>query len=229
MSIIVFNSKILENSVFYPASGFDGGVIRDCNVNRKDWNIDCFVYCDYKETRETLHSTNMPRGYRLVAEHELKESDLVPNGWRQVIPPNFDMEGYKFTLNAFANRHPFATWMVFERLPEFGEKHGPERFSLIFITADGVAAYQALYWSNNIKPRAVAIIQPGTGFGGNWTDFYETTDPFYWTVSHNPAGMPDFVYCDSRLEWPDYALEQSLPDYPHRRVTLWKNLKNEKK
>ena len=47
---------LLYNSVYYPASAFDGGVIRDCNVNRKDWNALSFVYVDYKETPRSLDS-----------------------------------------------------------------------------------------------------------------------------------------------------------------------------
>ena len=31
--------EVLENSIYYPASGFDGGLIRDCNVNRRNWGV----------------------------------------------------------------------------------------------------------------------------------------------------------------------------------------------
>ena len=65
--------ELLYNSVYYPASAFDGGVIRDCNVNRKDWEVLSFVYCDYWKTEEELHFTVMPRGYRLLGERPLKE------------------------------------------------------------------------------------------------------------------------------------------------------------
>ena len=68
------------------------------------------------------------------------------------------MERYRNRVSHFANRRPFATWMVFERLPEFGEDHGPKRFSLLYLCADGVATYQALYWTHGVHPRAIAII-----------------------------------------------------------------------
>lgn len=229
---------LLYNSVYYPASAFDGGVIRDCNVNRKDWEILSFVYCDYMETEEALHLTDTPRGYRLLGERQLKEEELVPNGWTPELPPNLNTQRYQYTVRHFANRRPFATWMVFERLSEFGEDHGPKRFSLLFLCADGVAAYQALYWTHGVHPRAIAIIQPGTGFGGNWTDFFKKDDSFYWTVSHNPAGMPDYVYCgywsQSRatspsdtpehihFDWPEYNYWQPAVSYPQREVFLYK-------
>ena len=228
---------LLYNSVYYPASAFDGGVIRDCNVNRKEWNVLSFVYVDYKETPRSLSETDMPRGYHLLGMRQLKEEELVPNGWKPQLPPNFDMQRYQQTVNHFANKHPFATWMVFERLPEFGEEHGPKRFSLLFLCADGVATYQALYWTHGICPRAIAIIQPGTGFGFNWTDFFKKDDPFYWTVSHNPAGMPECVYCGfwsdsatspydtpdfNNFDWPGYACWQPAEGYPVHSVFLYR-------
>ena len=231
---------LLYNSVYYPASEFDGGIIRDCNVNRKDWKVLSFVYCDYKETERSLSETDMPRGYRLLGERRLTEAELVPNRWVPQFPPNFDMERYQYTVRHFANKHPFATWMVFERMPEFSEDHGPKRFSLLFLCAEGVAAYQALYWTHQLSPRAVAIIQPGTGFGGNWTDFFKKSDPFYWTVSHNPAGMPDCVYCGFwarsstspsdkpdfvNFDWPKYAYWQPAVGYPLSKVFLYKKTK----
>ena len=231
--------ELLYNSVYYPASAFDGGVIRDCNVNRKDWEVLSFVYVDYKETPRSLSETDMPRGYRLLGERQLTEAELVPDGWTPQIPPNFDMERYQNRVSHFASKHPFATWMVFERLPEFGENHGPKRFSLVFLCADGVAAYQALYWTHQMRPRAIAIIQPGTGFGGNWTDFFKKSDPFYWTVSHNPAGMPDCVYCGfwareatkaddkpdfDNFDWPDYNYWQPAVGYSQSKVFLYKKV-----
>lgn len=229
--------ELLSNSVYYPASAFDGGVIRDCNVNRKDWKVLSFVYVDYKETPRSLHQTDMPRGYRLLGERQLTEAELVTSGWSPRIPPNSDMERYQNRISHFASKHPFATWMVFERLPEYGEDHGPHRFSLIFICADGVATYQALYWTHQLHPRAIAIIQPGTGFGGNWTDFFKKSDSFYWTVSHNAAGMPDFVYCGFwarsstgpndmpdfvNFDWPEYSYWQPAVGYPQSKVFLYK-------
>ena len=231
---------LLYNSVYYPASAFDGGVIRNCNVNRKDWKVLSFVYVDYNATEPRLSETSMPRGYRLLGKRLLTEADLVPNGWKPQLPPNFDMKHYQYVVGQFANKHPFATRMVFERLPEFGEGHGPKRFSLLYLCADGVAAYQALYWTHGMHPRAIAIIQPGTGFGFNWSDFFKQSDPFYWTVSHNPAGMPEYVYCgywsDSvatsahatpdhiHFDWPEYIYWQPATGYPNREVFLYKKL-----
>ena len=68
-------------------------------------------------------------------------------------------------------RPPFGEWLVFEREAGVAEDHGPERFSLVYVGADGVASYQALYLQNEVAPEVLAIIQPGTGWGGSYTDF----------------------------------------------------------
>lgn len=230
--------ELLRNSVYYPASAFDGGIIRDCNVNRKDWNVLSFIYCDYAMTRRNLQETNMPRGYHILGQRQLTERDLVPDGWTPELPPNLDMQSYQYTVSQFANKRPFATWMVFERLPEFDETHGPKRFSFLFICGDGVATYQALYWTQKLAPRAIAIIQPGTGFGFNWTDFFKKNDPLYWTVKNNPAGMPEYVYCgywadhattksanpedmQLRFDWPEYEFKEPAVGYPQHKVIIF--------
>lgn len=230
--------EVLENSIYYPASGFDGGLIRDCNVNRRNWGVNSFVYVDYHETEQRLQETTKPRGYRLLGKRRLKEEELVPNGWRPQLPPNIDMRKYQDTVCSFANKRPFGTWLVFEREEGFGEEHGPERFSLFYLCADGVAAYQALYWSNNCVPKAIAIIQPGTGFGFNWTDFFRKGDPFYWTVKNNPAGMPEYVYCGYwartatsanaspehfHFDWPEYQFVFPAVGYPDHEVIVYHN------
>jgi hypothetical protein len=57
-------------------------------------------------------------------------------------------------------RDSFALWAVLERTPEFDLNHGPDRFSLLYFGAEGVATYRALYRSNRATPAAAAVIQP---------------------------------------------------------------------
>ena len=37
-------NKILQNSLYYPSSWFDGGVVKYCNENFRDKDINSFVY-----------------------------------------------------------------------------------------------------------------------------------------------------------------------------------------
>lgn len=45
---------ILEKSCYYPASEFDGRVIKCCNTLFSDWGISSFIYCDYNVAIEKL-------------------------------------------------------------------------------------------------------------------------------------------------------------------------------
>ena len=107
-------------------------------------------------------------------------------------------------------RSPFATWYVFDRDDGLDENHGPQRFSVVYLCADGVAAYQALYRQNHTAPEVLAIIQPGHGFGLNYTDFTDPKGFLAWTVLEgNGSHIPDFLVCgDSFIDhtqsfWPD--------------------------
>lgn len=90
-------------------------------------------------------------------------------------------------------KSPFCEWLVFQRKDEYDESHGARRFSLLYLCADGVAAFQALYVQYGVSPAAIAIIQPGTGFGGNWTDFTDPNKILARTVMENPAGRPAYL------------------------------------
>jgi hypothetical protein len=79
------------------------------------------------------------------------------------VPPQF-----RDQLRAFAEKQQqgfvrrfFAVWYIFDRDKDRDEDHGPQRFSLLYLCADGIAAYQELYWQNHAAPEVLAIIQPG--------------------------------------------------------------------
>ena len=218
---------LLEDSLFYPACDIDGGVIKYCNEHFDELGICSYVYADYATGEDRLEEhLNDFRGYHLLASRELTPSDVgadkpVP------IPEGINPDEY---LRYKEDWKPFARWTVFERDSYYGEEHGPERFSLLYLGAEGVAAYVGLYLANGITPRAMAIIQPGHGFGLNWTDF---TDPegvlarIVRVGSSMPeyffyGGYGDFEYDD--FAWPGYEQIDRIPCYyPHDggRVTVW--------
>jgi len=186
--------KMLTNSFFYPACDSDGGVVKDCNKNYQTLGIDTFIYCDYSYGEDALNEDmNDFHGYKVLATRSLKPNDLTPNGWNMQMPPRLDLQQYHMFKDAY--KKPFAKWIVYERVPEKGEDFGPKRFSLIYIGGEGIATYQALYWSNNACPKAIAIIQPGHAFGLNWTNFTEPNGYMNWVVSKNPNHkMPKYIY-----------------------------------
>ena len=100
-----------------------------------------------------------------------------------------DLMGAEF----WNKKKPYCFWSIFQRGINVPSIHGPPRFSLLYLCADGVAAFQALYYANSASPKAVAVIQPGTAFGGNWTDFEDPYEIFARTVLGNPKGRPQIL------------------------------------
>ena len=90
-------------------------------------------------------------------------------------------------------KKPYCSWSIFQLREDVPAINGPPRFSLLYLCADGVAAFQALYYANSASPKAVAVIQPGTAFGGNWTDFEDPYEIFARTVLGNPKGSPQIL------------------------------------
>ena len=109
-------------------------------------------------------------------------------------------------------KKPYCSWSIFQRGEDVPSIHGPPRFSLLYLCADGVAAFQALYYANSASPKAVAVIQPGTAFGGNWTDFDDPSGIFARTVFGNPKGSPQILLNGGRGNR-DFFREPCWPSY----------------
>ncbi len=196
--------EMLANSFYYPACDNDGGVVKDCNKNYQTLGIDTFIYCDYAYGEDSLNEDmNDFHGYKVLATRSLQQHDLTPNGWSMVMPPGLDLQQYHMFKDAY--KTPFAKWIVYERVPEKGEDFGPKRFSLIYIGGEGIATYQAIYWTNNACPKAIAIIQPGHAFGLNWTNFTEPNGYMNWVVTHHPSRkVPKQIYFGGVMGREDY-------------------------
>lgn len=53
--------------------------------------------------------------------------------------------------------------------------------------------------------RAVAVLQPGTSFGGNWTNFCRSDGPLARAVMGHPAGVPAWLLVDHKGQGPEAA------------------------
>ena len=169
-------------------------------------------------------------GYDLVGCRSVTERELVPHGWQPVPPTSHDGEPFRYRDWI---KEPFCTWSVFQIRENAAEWHGPHRFSLLYLCADGVAAYQALYVTNSLAPKAVAVIQPGHGSGGNYPDFENPKKIFARSVLElNAGGQPDILLYGGlgSLEfyrepcWPHYGRHVctfSMKD-SNRHISVWK-------
>lgn len=160
-----------EKTVFYPGSGCDGHPVALFGGSHAAHS---FIYADYgisaKSIIEGLNdSARGFHGYDLFEVLELQERDIVPNGWR----PTLAYENLKHRIkgmNRFAIEK-FAFLAVLERKDKFDEKHGPERLAILFLGADGIASYDAIYCQPNSFESPFAILIEDHGFGGNYDSF----------------------------------------------------------
>lgn len=131
--------SILYRSVYYPAAGVDGDPVKYLAGN-----FYSFVYVDYGYSREELSKALTQRGfrgYKPIAIRDVTEQELLAC---RPIPLFLSVKKNRFR---FSNQEPepFCYWIVFQRLDVMPDNHGPKRFSLLYICADGVATYEALY------------------------------------------------------------------------------------
>jgi hypothetical protein len=197
---------ILNESVYYPACSFDMNPIRYLGGFTHS-----FIYVDYLVERQSLPelgSQSFLPGYRLCARRNLRQEELTPHGWSEKLngidKSEFEQDFLKLEKmrHWFIEKEFFAEWLIFEktpeRIPEWDKRFGPERISMLYICADGVATYQALYATKNIAPLVLCIIQPGHCFGGNWTNF---TDPkgLFARLVMSQAAVPEYIICGGML------------------------------
>ena len=183
--------NVLEESLYYPACNIDGVPIKCLGGN-----VHSFIYVDYGVSREKIASRLEGtkgvdfKGYHLVGIRDVTQEELTPNGWH----PNVTLKyrDGKPDNYQYIHKSPFALWSVFEREPSYPPEHGPNRFSLLYIGGDGVATFNALYYSNNSSPKYLAIIQ-SDGFSGNWTYFRDERKILGRLVLENPNGKPDYL------------------------------------
>lgn len=157
-----FSSRV----VFYPGSGSDGQPVRFFGIRHA---AHCFVYADYLVERGSveheLSDAGHPfHGYRGIGRLDLTPRDLTPHGWHPHLPPQ---RRYPESVTL---REPYAFLEILERMPDRTDAHGPLRLSILFLGAEGVATYDALFCQDRGAP-PFAIVLQDNGFGGNWTTF----------------------------------------------------------
>ena len=217
---------ILRDSLYYPSSDFDGDPVRHLAGN-----VLSFVYVDYGNSREELDDALASpgfRGYEVITRRNVTQRELAPRGWTPSYPSleDGDPSRYRDWM-----KKPFCSWIVLQRLVEMPENHGPNRFSLLYLCADGVAAFQALYVANGRCPSYVAIIQPGHGFGGNYTKFEDPNKILARSVLENPAGTPGYLLYGGYVRgvyrrscWPSYSEPICrLPKEGGESIGVWTN------
>ncbi len=217
---------LLAGSLYYPACGSDGGPVK--YLSR--W-FQSFVYVDYHYNREDFlfELQNRPFSrYRVLGTRRVTMAELAPRAGASAALTRDELERASYNYKSYA-KEPFCEWVVMERLETAPKDSEPKRFSLLYLCADGAAAYQALYVSNSLHAGAIAVIQSGYGFGRNWTDYTDPRGPLSRVVMGNPAGTPEIYLSGgfgqrARLPapWPEYSSHLGWYDYhTNGNVGVW--------
>ncbi len=162
-----------SRTVFYPAAGHDGHPLRVFNSSH---SAHCFVMVDYggemgeEHVMDEIRGPHRFRGYSILDEREVSQSEMLAAApWRT---RHLTAEEVKHARRPDVGDgslcRPFALFVVFERQPEYGDGHGAERFAVLFLGADGVAAYEALYANGNAKPPFALVFDQCDYMGGAW-------------------------------------------------------------
>lgn len=162
-----FGSRV----VYYPGSGTDGHPVK---VFGSTHSAHTFVYADYGVTQNALEEElGDPRygfhGYHRLSRLRLSEADLVPRGWTAHVDRS-EVPDYRHGP-AIVAAAPFGFLEVLERNREFGEDHGAHRLAILFLGADGIAAYDALFCQGDHVSAPFALVLQDHGFGGNYGRF----------------------------------------------------------
>ncbi len=209
--------EILEGSFYYPSCGSDGGPVQ----NLGPW-YQSFVYVDYGYGREDFLEQLVKApfsGYQIMGMRSVSLNELAPRGWDQSALTQKENECAQESARGWRKK-PFCEWVVFKRLASRTDNQGPQRFSLLYLCADGAQAFNTLYVANMLRPGAVAVIQPGHAFGRNWTDFTDSQAVLARVVMGNPAGVPDYYVYGGRGArknytdpWPSFPKNVGWYDY----------------
>lgn len=159
-------SEVIKSSriLFYPGSGDDGNPVKNFTHM-----VHIFLYVDYGLTRNDLERELADSGflgYHLLDSIDFHESDLIPDGWM----PHIHLAEHKPTPFS-ENTKAYCFMKIFERDSDRDDSHGSSRFAVIFIGADGIASYDALFCNGyGINPPFILVLQDH-GFGGNYDRF----------------------------------------------------------
>ncbi len=208
----VFLQGFLQSRiVYYPASWEDGHPIKLFNQGHA---AHAYVYADLSYSREEVQRSVTPhpnsrrrgfRGYRILTVLDVRPEELAPWPPRYCVRPGEVPDQSRLLERV----NPFALLYVFERQPEYGDDHGAERFAVLFLCADGFAAYDALFCQRGAVAKPFCVLIQDYAFNydrfgrgglmekiasrrGVWPDLllvaYEVCEPWHGYVPAELAG-----------------------------------------
>ncbi len=193
--------------VYYPGSEYDGQPIETFNVAHY---AHLFFYVDYLVNRENvireLTKENALKGYKNIGMIEYDEKDLSPNGWTPHYRPT--PEDISRMMDSLTD-NPYCLVFVFERKDNYTDEHGCDRFAVVALKADGIAAYDALF-ANNKKAPDMLILQDH-GYGNNY-NYFGRGGALNKVADATNCYPPFAMVADNTQPWEHY---EKIPDLEH--------------
>jgi hypothetical protein len=218
--------ELLPGSLFYPASGLQGDPVRHLSGM-----VQSFVYADWGVAIDEVRRELRERGFLHYNVSIALEGRIEAFGVRHEQAPGVvpKREALGFFQHAYGvkPKQPRSVvpgaeqdygrfvWAIAERQRGAPAHVGPERFSWLFVVAEGVTCFEKLYAARGIAPEILVIVQLGTAFGGNRTDFTDPQGSLAVAVRGNRDGMPRYLVTGglggaalyAQPCWPEYAPE----------------------
>lgn len=100
-----------------------------------------------------------------------------------------------------AKSRPYGFIEILERTPEFDDTHGAARLAILFLGADGIATYDALFCQEHSPPLYAALLED-YGFGGQYDKF--GVGGLMEAIAQRTSHFPQLLVCKSGTEWAGY-------------------------
>ena len=169
-------SEFLQSRiVYYPGDRTDWHPLE---VFGGSHSAHCFVYADYWLSEGELRSELQDRGidgYEILDEVSFSESEVmgaIPPNYSRFLSPEELRQTAEGTHNFREYNHPdpYTLLIILERKSGYGDGHGPERLAILYLGADGIATYAAMFAGGN-APRLFGLLLQDHGWGGNYDRF----------------------------------------------------------
>lgn len=208
----IFCGRVL----FYPGAFDDGQPLKNANIGHY-----CHIhfYVDYQmrkaELLKKLKKENAFAGYKLLGIQNILKKELCPNGWVPHVKATPKYNEY------FGSGEPYCVIAVFERKDEFDEDYGCKRFALVYLYADAIATFDAVFANYSRSPDLLVL--QDHGFGGNYDKFGK--DGLMHEIAKKTKTFPKYILCaENTSVWDGYELVAYRDKVNEKEKKLFENI-----
>jgi hypothetical protein len=209
------NAFFSSHVVFYPGSGTEGHPVK---LFGSTHSAHTFIYADYGVTADQVQQELAPSGhpfagYRSLDRIQLQIQDLTPRGWK----PHAGPQDYRFV-----STEPYGFVEILGRTEDKDDQHGPRRLAVLFLGADGIATYDALFCQGDGTPAPLAVLTEDYGFGGQYPRGKFGRHGLLERIARQCAAMPLWLLVAENSEpWDGYTRVAGIggnAGYMHHRM-----------